>query len=293
MKVSLIIPNYNTWSLVKKNIDSSIFFSDAFIYEIIVIDDFSTIENNYIFHHKVRILRNEKNLHYTKSVNIGLRESKGDIIILLDSDAYPINNYIPYLIDLYKNNIILGCVGFKTIDEFGNDTGNVSNIPSVYSLIFGQKLYSLIPHFIKYSKNKPQYPFSCAVSFRRTCIEEVGFFDENFPVLEADNDLSFRINSSKWELVYDEKIIVYHTGGNSISKDYKRVLLWYEYLWKFLNKNTKIYFPKIVLLLVILRLYFELFILLLLNMFNSTPLISQKVYGRTLLIRKVKQYILN
>jgi GT2 family glycosyltransferase len=290
MKISIVIPNYNTWDLVNQNISANLFFDDSLIYEIIIVDDCSTSINTYYFPNKVKILKNNFNLHYTKSVNIGMRFAKGDIIILLDSDAYPMNNYISYLITLYESNFNLGCVGFKTVDEFYNDTGNVSNIPTIFSFILGQKLHSLIPKYFKYSIHKPQYPFSCAVSFRRKCLEDVGFLDEKFPVLEADNDLSFRINSSSWDLVYDEKIIIYHKGGNSIPKDYKRVLLHYEYLWKFLIKNNKIKFPFLILFFVKLRLYFEFTLLKIICFFNPTKNNKLKLYGRRCLLTNIKVF---
>jgi hypothetical protein len=57
--------------------------------------------------------------------------------------------------------------------------------------------------------------------------------------------------------------VICHTGGNSIPRDAKRVILFYESRWKLLKKHGKITFPRLVALLISLRLAVETLVLLL------------------------------
>ncbi len=256
MKVSIVIPNYNTWDLVKRNIDACMKFDAALIDEIIVVDDFSPTENYIDFDPRVKIIRNPSNYRYTKAVNQGLKAAGGDIIVLLDSDAYPTHPFVARLINLYTTGQNLGSVGFKTLNDAGEDSGNVMTEPSVLSLISGQKIHGLLRKWNIFA-SKNILPFSCAVSFRKQCLEEVGYLDENFEVLDADHDLSMRIYRSKWKLIYDPEIAVYHVGGGSIPKDHRRVLMFYQSRWKLLTKYNKIPLRPLVAFLILTRLKLE------------------------------------
>ena len=260
MTVSVVIPNYNTWDLVERNVNALLRFDDALITEIIVVDDCSPIKNYIPFPKKVIIIRNEQNLHYTATVNTGLKACKNDIIILLDSDAYPTHPFIQSTINLYKSNSKLGCVGFETVDENDNITGNSMPEPSVLSLISGQQIHAKLRKYNVFA-SKNIMPFSCAVSFRKACLDDIGFLDEAFPVLDADQDISMRIHRSKWQLLYEPTIKIFHKGGGSISKDGTRVIKFYESRWQLLTKYNKIGFKWLVKLLIKFRLRSEIFIL--------------------------------
>lgn len=260
MRVSVVIPNYNTWDLVERNVSALLQYDGERIAEIIVVDDCSPTPNPVVFPEKVQVLRNAENLHYTRTVNRGLRAAKGDIVVLLDSDAYPLEPFIQPLVEAYIQQPQLGCVGFKTVDERGRDSGNYMTEPSVWSLVAGQQLHQyLAPYNI--FRSKRLLPFSCAVSFRKTCLEAMGYLDESFRVLDADNDLSMRIHRSNWLLQYNPAYVICHTGGNSIPRDGKRVQWFYESRWHLMEKHGKIHFPHLAAACIMLRLWVETLLL--------------------------------
>lgn len=256
MKVSVVIPNYNTWDLVKRNIDALLQYDSDWIDEIIVVDDCSPIANPFIFSEKVRIIRNSENLHYTRTVNRGLRAARGEVVVLLDSDAYPIQAFIQTLVEEYATHANLGCIGFKTVDEQGSDSGNYMTEPSIWSLVAGQQLHQYLAPYNVF-RSKRLLPFSCAVSFRKACLEEMGYLDESFAVLDADNDISMRIHRSNWVLAYNPAYIICHTGGHSIPRDGKRVQLFYESRWHLLEKHKIMKATHFFAFLIMMRLWLE------------------------------------
>ncbi len=256
LKVSVVIPNYNTWDLVKRNVDACLKHDEALIDEIIVVDDYSPTINYIDFDPRVKVIRNPENYRYTKAVNQGLLAATGDIIVLLDSDAYPTHPFVARLCQLYTDDPKLGSVGFKTVNEKGEDTGNVMTEPSILSLISGQKIHGLLRNYNIFA-SKNILPFSCAVSFRAACLKDVGYLDENFQVLDADHDLSMRIYRSDWKLVYDNTIEIYHIGGGSIPKDHRRVLMFYQARWKLLAKYGKLKLKGISARLILFRFRLE------------------------------------
>jgi GT2 family glycosyltransferase len=290
-KVSVVIPVYGQWHLLKRNIDALLQYDGGQIAEIVVVDDCSPDPNPYAFSNEVvRIIRNTKNLGYTGTVNNGLKEARSRIIVLLDSDAYPLGPFIDKLLSMYEADSTIGCIGFGTLDEQGRDTGNYQYEPSAGELIVGQQLAAKLG-FLRFWKNKNKLPYSCAVSFTRQCMEDLNYLDGDFPVLDADNDISMRIHRSKWKLVFTKAIMICHSGGNSYKINYKRVLLFHESRWKLLKKHHLLQFPRVTKFLLRTRIIMECLvfkILLLWDPGNSRHI--EKMQGRKLLMNAIKRY---
>ena len=88
--VAVIIPCFNSSKFIEKTIESAL-TQDYKDLEIVAIDDGSTDETRKILESylpKVRILShpNNSNLGQAASLNLGIRESKSDLIAFLDSD---------------------------------------------------------------------------------------------------------------------------------------------------------------------------------------------------------------
>jgi GT2 family glycosyltransferase len=287
--VSIIIPVYGQWHLVKLNIEKNVEFDGHYIHEIIIVDDCSPEPNPYPFPEKVTTIRNSKNLGYTGTVNEGLKAAASEIVVLLDSDAYPVGPYIQKLIEIYEDTAV-GCVGFKTVDVAGNNTGNFDYEPSVAGLIAGQMLYARFRHLDIFTK-KRILPYSCAVSFRKKCLEEMAYFDEkNFPVLDADHDLSMRIHRSRWRLVFTAEIVICHQGGNSIPRNHKRVLIFHQGRWRLLEKFGLIKSPWLAKRLLCARVRAEIFVLEAQSRLKDPSRYEDKLKGRKILLQEIKDY---
>src|SRR5689334_18648366 len=87
LSVSVIIPTYNRAAFIKQAIDSAL-NQTRVPDEIIVVDDGSTDNTAGIlarYDHPVRVIRQE-NSGRSAARNLGIRESRGDLIVFLDSD---------------------------------------------------------------------------------------------------------------------------------------------------------------------------------------------------------------
>jgi GT2 family glycosyltransferase len=291
-KVSVVIPVYGQWNFLKRNVEALLKYDIDYIEEIIVVDDCSIEKNPYNFNSQiVKIIVNDNNRGYAGTVNNGLKQAKSDIIVLLDSDAYPIGEFVQKLLIMYSKDSLIGCVGFSTVNDDGDATGNYVYEPSILGLIAGQKLESKLG-FLRFWRKKNILPYSCAVSFRKDCIKELGYLDDkSFPVLEADHDISMRIHRSKWKLIFTDEIIICHQGGISYKVNHKRVVLFHIGRWKLLRKHNMILFIFLSKFLIQLRLEIELIIFKLLAFINkNNNKYEDKIQGREILIKEVKSF---
>lgn len=90
MLVSIIIVNYNTFELTCNCIDSILKCTKGVDYEIIVVDNASPTDNPDLFKTRypaIQLIKSAENGGFAKGNNLGIKNAKGDIILLLNSDT--------------------------------------------------------------------------------------------------------------------------------------------------------------------------------------------------------------
>lgn len=288
--ISLLITNYNTWELTERCIRSVEYVDPTkVIQEIIVVDDCSTQSVPvYIQEHPlVKIIKNEDNLGYVKSVNKAFAKATQSICLLLDSDAYLISD-IALIPKIFEEQKGLGILGFNLVDEHGKSTGRGGPEPDVWSLVLGQQLErSFRKLFPKRSKYMTLY--SCGIAIRKKAFEAIGGFDESFDFLDADHDFSMRMTRNEWDIAVCDDIHIFHKGGGSPQLTSKRVIRFYENRLKLLRNHNKVKNEKMIKTLIKIRLYVELFFLSVFGKYKfSVDILKDKFSSRRHLINILK-----
>ena len=89
--ISIIMPYYKKIDSVNRTIKSVIGqtyknFELIIVYDDEALEDYYKIKNFIGNNKKIRIIKNKKNIGAGKSRNIGIKNSKGDVITFIDSD---------------------------------------------------------------------------------------------------------------------------------------------------------------------------------------------------------------
>ena len=133
MKVSVIVPVYNTEKYLKNCIDSLLKqnFED---YEIIVINDLSPGNAEEIIKSyndkKIVYIKNKTNKGIGYNRNLGIKKAKGEYVCFIDSDDYVKEDFISKMYNYSKENNLDLCVcDYINVDEKGNtlEEFNLSN----------------------------------------------------------------------------------------------------------------------------------------------------------------------
>jgi len=115
-KISIIIPAYNEEAGLKPTLDKLV--SQPWIddYEVIVVDDGSTDKTYEVaIEAGVRVARHNVNKGYGAALKTGIRKSRGEKVVMMDSDGQHDPSYIPKLVEMLEDHDMV--IGTRTADS--------------------------------------------------------------------------------------------------------------------------------------------------------------------------------
>ena len=222
--VSVIIPNYNGEKFITNCLNSVLeqsFFAFGKM-EIIVVDDCSDDASVKIIkkYPKVTLLENATNSGFDRSVNQGILASNGKYCLLLNNDVVVDQDFVKYLYLHIDENPKVFSVSSKMIRFYErdklDDAGDFYNIFGWgYKRGDGKGLNAF---------DKPTAIFStCAGAgiYRRSILDQIGLFDEDFFAYMEDVDISYRGLIHGYQNRYEPKALCYHIGSATTAEGQK------------------------------------------------------------------------
>lgn len=247
MRIAALVTNYNTWLDATQCAREIVRHSGDHVTRIIIVDDASTQEAPDDLPPQAEIIHNEENRGYVASVNTGFARLDEEVVVLFDSDAYPLMDVTVPLAEAFASNERLGALGFRLVDRNGNATGAQSPEPIAAELLLGQKLSGMLHRWRSSGgERRPLCLHSCGMAVRRTAFENVGGFDEGFDFLDADMDFSMRLRRSGWEVKVNSGITAFHEGDGSPQSTAKRVVRHHKNRWHLLKKHGLLRHPHLL-----------------------------------------------
>ena len=225
--ISLVIPNYNGADILKKNLPHILksieeYRGDS---EIVLVDDASSDDSlSFLSSFKkenmsfdISIFKNEKNLGFSSTVNKGVENARGEIIVLLNSDVEPKTDFITYLIPHFKDEKVfaVGC-----LDE-SEENGKI--------IQRGRGVGEWQRGFLVHKRGEPSkkntlWAAGGSSAFRKSLWEKLGGLDELYnPFYWDDIDLSYRALKSGYKINFERRSIVVHRHSQgAIKKSYSK-----------------------------------------------------------------------
>tara|TARA_B100001287_G_C22624912_1_gene502002 strand:+ start:33 stop:767 length:735 start_codon:yes stop_codon:yes gene_type:complete len=209
-KVDVIIPVYNSKEYLEEALTSCVnqIFKDFTVY---VIDDNSTENIKDVvdmFSKKLDIvyIKNPKNMGPAASRNVGIKKGSADFISFLDSDDIWTTQKLSLSIKEFRDNPQIGmtCGNYRVWSE---------------RKILNKNFYKFPVNVNFETLKKVNYVASGSVTVKRSVIEDVGLFNEDYKVAE-DYDLWVRI-SKKYKIKYIHRVLYHYSwisDGNSLTK---------------------------------------------------------------------------
>ncbi len=259
MRVSIVIPNWNGKERLRRNLPKVL--DVVGVDEIIVVDVGSTDGSVQILEKEfpqIKVIKRYKNSGFSSTVNLGVKESKGGLVFLLNSDAIPDKNCLKHTLMHFDNPRVFS-VGFNT-----GGSWSWAKFEDGYFWHFQSKEKTMKTHETLWASGGSGV-------FRKDIWENLGGLDELFdPFYEEDLDLGYRATKRGYINLWEPKALVEHgkTKGvieenfssSSVSEVAQRNQL--LFIWKNItsDKLQRIHQIALVKKLILNPLYWKIFL---------------------------------
>ena len=226
--VSVIVLNYNAGELLLNCIES-VKKSTYKNLEIIVVDNISTDKSQETCKEKysdIKLIQNDENFGYCEGNNIGIREAKGDYIIILNPDTIVEPNWIEELISAY-NAFGEGLYQPKILSldkpDILQSTGNMLHI---FGFGFAKGKGKNDNHMAA-DIEKIGYASGTCLFTSKKVLDKIGLLDSFLFLYHDDLDLGWRAAQLGVNSFYVPKSIIYHAESYALKWSAKK-FYWLE-----------------------------------------------------------------
>ena len=240
--VSVVIISYNSRPYIEKCL-RSLFAQKYSNFEVIMVINGSEdgskelIEKLTRRRKKVRLIDPGENLWFSRGNNLGIKESKGEYVLVLNQDTMMLPDYIGLLVSELEADENLGSVSGKLLHYRYDIDSKTKILDSTGIEMFkSRKVFDRgqwEEDRGQYDEDTEIFGVSGAAGFyRKSALEDIKirningkyeYFDENFTAYQEDVDLAWRLQLAGYKCRYVPRAVMYH--GRTVGRSWPSQIL--------------------------------------------------------------------
>lgn len=231
--LSVLIVNWNTRDLLRACLQALAAHPYRGEGETIVVDNGSADGSAAMVEHEfpqARLIANTTNRGYAAATNQALAASRGEWLLLLNSDTEVQDQALDHLVACLGRHPAAAAAAAHLLNPDGTVQRSVRGYPEPWPMAAeALGLAALFPRWravagyrLRYwshdTEREIEQPMSSALLLRRAALEQVGLLDEGFPPggFYNDVDLCRRLDRAGWRVVYcPDAPVVHHLGAST------------------------------------------------------------------------------
>jgi hypothetical protein len=228
--VSIIIVNHNAQKFLRETL-KSVSSQKGVVVETVVVDNNSTDNSKEMVKKEfptVRWVQRDSSLGFSAGNNTGLAYSHADTVLFLNPDVtFVVPSDLKKCLDKLKSDKTIGALTARVNLALtgGIDATCHRGFPTPWAsfthFVGLSKLFPNTPFFNQYTKNYLGYTKEHEIDaiggmfmlMRRSVGEEIGWWDEDYPLYGEDLDLCYRLYESGYCNLYWPAVTVLHYKG--------------------------------------------------------------------------------
>lgn len=226
--ISIIIVHYRNKNDILECLNSLYSLKIKVSFEIIIVDNSENqkIKSSLTKFRHLKYIYSKKNVGYGAGINIGVRQAKGDYVLVLNPDTVFKENIIDRLYSKIKTSKKIGIVAPLLVSTNGKileqGAKELTPLKAIFKLSFIDKIWRNNPLSKEYWVNKwgnnlkqvDNVPGS-AFLIGKKLFEELGGFDENFFLYFEEFDFCKRVRELGYKIYIDPQSKLIHKWGTS------------------------------------------------------------------------------
>jgi len=224
-ELSIIIVHHQTPELLKLCLKSVMETVRGIAYEVIVVDSTISRQARDLIkerYSEVRYLPFKENLGYSRGVNIGIQNTQGDYILILNPDIIVTDETINKMLDYMKKHLDIGMLGPKMLNFNGTYQNTFFSYYRPSTILARRSFLGRFGRFRKALDNflmsnadpqkiqTPDWLMGSALMISREATNKVGLMDERFFMYFEDVDWARRFWHNDYKVVYYPEAVMYH-----------------------------------------------------------------------------------
>ena len=219
--VSVVVVTYNALPWVERALES------VRGHEMVVVDHGSTDGTLELVRERfpeARVIEQE-NKGLGGGSNAGMRIASGDYFLLLNSDAWALDDAVERLVAFAEEHPEAAVVGPRLLNPDGSLQRSVRGFPTVWRLATEYLfLRKLAPRsralnafygagFDHEEVREAEFLMGSVLLVRREAADTVGLFDEDFFMFSEETDWLYRFRQAGWKVLFTPDAEFVHVGG--------------------------------------------------------------------------------
>jgi N-acetylglucosaminyl-diphospho-decaprenol L-rhamnosyltransferase len=236
--LSVVIVTYNSLDMIRTCLDALQRATRLLPgCELIIIDNNSidgTCELIRDTYKEAILIRNTENYGFAKAVNQGIKCSRGNYVLLLNSDAFLSSDSLVDMLTIMNSDGSIGVLSPQLVNPDGSwqktigySRDKLNQISNIFFASFILSMLNLLKFNVFANNNiysfvnvRRNYVSGACMLLRRSALDHVGLFDESFLFYSEDEDICARMRSGGYKVVLAPNIHVKHVrGGSTVSKE--------------------------------------------------------------------------
>ncbi|HTS19486.1 MAG TPA: glycosyltransferase family 2 protein [Verrucomicrobiae bacterium] len=231
--VSIVIVSWNARQYLEECLASVYDSTAAKIPEVIVVDNASTDGSPEMVEQRfpqAMLIRCSENLGFAKANNIGIKETHGRHVALVNSDVKVLGSCFDTLVAFMDRHPRVGLAGPKVLNTDLTTQNNCRRFPSPWNnfcaatglvRLLGRHRFFSGEQMLDFGHDQVrpvEVLAGCFWIIRREALEAVGLLDQGFYIYAEDVDWCRRCWNAGWQVVFcPEAQAIHHGGGSSVN----------------------------------------------------------------------------
>lgn len=249
MTLSIIVTHYKAVDFLCNCLDSIRKTVKDIDHEVFVVDAKSKKKTENLIKKRfpeVNFMPFKKDVGYSKSVNSGIKKTKGNYVLIVNADIVFLENAVSKMLKFMKKNPDVGLIGPQLINPGNKIQISCFSDPTIKAIIarrtpFGKTKWGkkasekfTISDWDRKSKREVDWVQGSAMMIQRPALEKIGLLDDRFFMYFEDADWCRRFRNNSYKVIYLSDAKMKHAYHRASKK-------WGPILDLFLNFYTRIH----------------------------------------------------
>ncbi len=228
VRLSIVIVTFNAQDTVAACLRSIAAAGLSMPHEIVAVDNASSDDVVAMIrrdHPSVRVIALEENVGFSRANNIGIRQTSGELVLLLNGDTIVPQGAIEAMVGVIDAEPRTAVVGPRLVSPAGEVELSFGAMISPWAEFVqkrrGRALERRSPRAVawldrmSHASHAPDWVSGACLLVRRTVAESVGLLDERFFMYTEDVDFCAAVRARGWVVRFTPAAEVVHLGGRS------------------------------------------------------------------------------